>query len=74
LRRSSNPTLSPTREAGQSLPASPYLLYEKKVQSDICTLLVGEVTVVTGVDYFKSDTSSWTVLGARALKGERVTL
>jgi len=62
--------LAPTRELGQLVPTSTNLLYEKGVVSDVCTLILGgKVTVVAGVDNFRSDVSSWTVLGAGALGG-----
>jgi len=62
--------LAPTRELGQLLPTSSNLLYEKGEVSDVCTFILGgKVTVVAGVDNFKSDVSSWTVLGTGALGG-----
>jgi len=63
--------LSPTRENGQTLPASPYFMYKKNILSNFCTLLFrGKVTVVAGDDHFKSNVSAWTVLGAGALERE----
>jgi len=62
--------LAPTRELGQLVPTATNLLYEKGVVSDVCTLILGgKVTVVAGVDNFRSDVSSWTVLGTGALGG-----
>jgi metal transporter CNNM len=53
-------------EYGERLPKS--LLYQKGSPSDICTLiLAGKVTVLAGTDDFRSDVSSWTLLGARCL-------
>ena len=60
----------PTAEtkAGQMLPKD--LLYEKDVQTDVCTLIMsGKVTVIAGADHFRSDVSSWSLLGAGALAG-----
>jgi len=65
--------VSPSREIGQLLPSS-NLMYEKNVPSDVCTLLLGgKVTVVAGAENFKSDVSSWTVLGSGALQNNDYT-
>lgn len=59
-------------EVGQSLPSE--LLYEKGVQNDVCTLILsGKVTVLVGEDGFRSDVSSWSLLGAKALDDESYT-
>jgi len=59
-------------EVAPCLPVSP--VREESTIQHLHTLARGKVTVVTGVDYFKSDASLWTVLGAGVLEGERVTL
>jgi hypothetical protein len=62
-------TVFPTakRELGKDLPDD--LLYQKGVPSDVCTLILsGKVTVITGEDEFRTDVSSWTLLGMSALK------
>jgi len=60
--------VNPSREIGKLLPSS-NLLYEKNVPSDVCTLILGgKITVVAGVENFKTDVSSWTVLGSGALR------
>jgi len=39
-------------------------LYRKGIETDVCTLILGgKVTVLAGVDKFRSDLSSWSVLG-----------
>lgn len=56
-----------TRELGKELPNE--LMYEKGVPSDVCTLILsGKVTVITGADNFRTDVSSWTLLGVSALR------
>jgi metal transporter CNNM len=56
-----------TQKIGEALPAD--LLYQKGVSSDVCTLiLAGKVCVLVGQDQFRSDVSSWSLLGAGALK------
>jgi hypothetical protein len=55
-----------THELGRPLPSD--LLYEKGVQTDVCTLLLaGKVTVLAGVENFRSDVSSWCLLAPGAL-------
>lgn len=57
---------------GESLPSE--VLYEKGIQSDICTLiLAGKVTVLVGKDEFRSDVSSWSLLGAGAIEDPEYT-
>ena len=61
-------TVLPTAEqsVGEQLPAD--LLYEKGVPSDTCTLVLsGKVTVLAGSENFRSDLSSWSLLGQSAL-------
>ncbi len=56
------------KEAGESLPVSTKLLYEKNKDSSVCTLVLqGKVTVLAGNDNFRSDISSWSILGTDAL-------
>lgn len=51
-----------------AIPPSDKLLYEKGVSTDTCTLiLAGKVTVLAGSDNFRSDVSSWSFLGTKAL-------
>lgn len=67
-------TVLPTaeQEVGQILPSD--LMYEKDVPSDLCTLIVtGKVTVLAGADNFRSDVSSWCLLGAGALSDSNYT-
>jgi hypothetical protein len=53
-------------ELGRALPSD--LLYEKGEPVDICTLLLaGKVTVLAGVESFRSDVSSWCLLAPGAL-------
>mmetsp|Transcript_21978 Transcript_21978/g.54291 ORF Transcript_21978/g.54291 Transcript_21978/m.54291 type:complete len:701 (+) Transcript_21978:50-2152(+) len=55
------------REVGQVLPTE--LLYEKNKPSDACTLILGgKVTILVGSENFRSDLSSWSVLGKAALE------
>lgn len=61
-------SLLPTAEqkVGQDLPSD--LLYQKGVESDFCTLiLAGKITVIAGSENFRSDVSSWCLLGSAAL-------
>lgn len=61
-------TVLPTakEELGAKLPVD--LLYTKDVPDDVCTMILsGKVTVLVGVDEFRSDVSSWSLLGAGAL-------
>lgn len=52
-----------TQQVGQELPND--LMYETGVKCDSCTLILsGKVTVLAGADRFRSDVSSWSVLGA----------
>jgi metal transporter CNNM len=56
-----------THELDKNLPNE--LLYEKNVQSDTFTLILsGKVTIFVGSENFRSDVSSWSVLGAKALE------
>jgi len=56
------------KDAGESLPVSTKLLYEKNKKSSICTLVLqGKVTVLAGNDNFRSDISSWSILATDAL-------
>jgi metal transporter CNNM len=53
-------------QAGQLLPDD--LIYQKGVCTDVCTLVMsGRITVVAGDDNFRSDVSSWSLLGSGAL-------
>jgi len=53
-------------ELGNKLPDD--LLYKKGEPSDICTLILsGKVTILVGAEDFRSDLSSWSVLGKAAL-------
>jgi hypothetical protein len=55
------------KKAGQLLPDA--LIYEKGKCTDVCTLIMsGKVTVVAGDDNFRSDVSSWSLLGVGALE------
>ena len=50
-------------EIGQQVPDD--LIYSRGVQTDVCTVILsGKVTVIAGADQFRSDVSSWSVLGA----------
>ena len=54
-------------EFGKTLPSD--LIYVKDDPIDLCTLILsGKVTVLVGVDQFRSDVSSWSLLGAGALE------
>jgi hypothetical protein len=54
------------QEFGVSLPSD--LLYEKGVATDVCTLILsGKVTVLVGADQFRSELSSWSLIGTGAL-------
>jgi len=54
------------KEVNEFLPAN--LLYGRDVPSNKCTLVLGgKVTVIAGMDNFKSDISSWSVLAPGAL-------
>jgi metal transporter CNNM len=54
---------------GEFLPRD--LLYEKDICTDKCVLILsGKVTVLVGNDNFKSDISSWSLLGGHALLSE----
>ena len=62
-------SIFPTAEhkLGEAVPND--LIYKKDTPSDVCTLIMaGKVTVLAGADCFRSDVSSWSVLGAGALK------
>ena len=55
-----------TQELDQLLPNE--LLYEKNVHSETFTLILsGKVTILVGSENFRSDVSSWSVLGTKAL-------
>ena len=62
-------TVLPTavQELGVEMPSD--MLYEKGVgPTDVCTLILsGKVTVLVGEDKFRSDLSSWSVLGNTSL-------
>lgn len=52
---------------GKKLPDD--LLYKKGQPSDICTLILsGKVTILVGAEDFRSDLTSWAVLGKSALE------
>ena len=52
---------------GNELPDD--LLYQKGTPSDTCTLILGgKVTVLVGAENFRSDLSSWAVMGISALE------
>jgi metal transporter CNNM len=54
------------QEVGETLPSD--LLYQKGVENDVCTLILsGKVTVLAGDDNFRSNVSSWCLLGSGAL-------
>jgi len=58
----------PTAEQdfGEALPKQ--LLYEKGVESSDCILILsGKIAVLAGVDNFKSEVSSWSILASKAL-------
>lgn len=53
-----------TLTVGQDLPND--LLYKQGATTDVCTLILGgKVTVLAGKDKFKSEVSSWSVLGGQ---------
>lgn len=53
-------------ELGKALPEQ--LLYKKGEPSDTCTLILsGKITILVGAEEFRSDLSSWSVLGKSAL-------
>jgi len=55
-----------TQDVDKDLPNE--LLYEKNVKSDTFTLILsGKVTIFVGSENFRSDVSSWSVLGSKAL-------
>ena len=55
-----------THELDKELPNE--LLYEKGVPSDTFTLILsGKVTIFVGSENFRSDISSWSVLGGKSL-------
>ncbi len=56
------------RDPGESLPPPSKLIYEKNIESSICTLILsGKVTAFAGNDNFRSDISSWSILATGAL-------
>ena len=55
------------QEVGKELPDD--LMYQKGQPSDRCTLIIaGKVTILVGEDDFRTDVSSWSLLGAGALE------
>ena len=55
-----------TQQVGQDLPTD--LLYAKAAPSDTCTLILsGKVSVLVGLDGFRSDVSSWSLLASGAM-------
>ena len=55
-----------SRQVGKEFPDD--LLYHKGVETDACTLVLsGKVTIFVGSDNFRSEVSSWTLLGTAAL-------
>ena len=60
------------QEFGELLPKD--LLYEKGVSADFCTLILnGKVAVLVGSDNFRSEVSSWSVLGIKSLSDTSYT-
>jgi hypothetical protein len=56
------------QEFGINVPKED-LIYVKDEPIDVCTLIIsGKVSVLVGVDQFRSDVSSWTLLAAGALE------
>lgn len=56
-----------TQELGQALPGD--LLYKKDIPADVFTLILsGKVTIFVGSEDFRSDLSSWSVIGKSALE------
>ena len=56
------------KEPGNHLPPPAKLLYEKNVQSSVCTLVLqGRITALAGNECFRSDMSSWSVIAIGAL-------
>jgi hypothetical protein len=59
--------LTAKHELGQEVPSE--LLYEKGKTSGVFTLILsGKVTIIVGSESFRSDLSSWSVLGKSALE------
>jgi hypothetical protein len=55
------------QEIGQEFPDD--TMYKKGEPNDTCTLILsGKVKVIAGADNFRTDVSSWSVLGAGALQ------
>jgi metal transporter CNNM len=55
------------QEVGQEFPDD--TMYKKGEPNDTCTLILsGKVKVIAGADNFRTDVSSWSVLGAGALQ------
>jgi hypothetical protein len=55
-----------TQDVGQAVPNE--LLYEKGVSNDVFTLILsGKVTIFVGEEGFRSDLTSWSILGRAAL-------
>lgn len=58
-----------TQEIGEKLPID--LMYRKAQPTNTCTMiLAGKVTVLAGEEEFRSDVSSFSLLGAKALSDE----
>lgn len=56
-------------KVGEVLPET--LLYRQGELADACTLVLsGKITVLVGADQFRSDVSSWSLLGAGALSAD----
>ncbi len=59
-----------TQELDKELPND--LLYEKNVPNDTFTLILsGKVTIFVGSENFRSDISSWSVLGGKSLEDKQ---
>ena len=59
-----------TQDLDKELPNE--LLYEKNVSSDTFTLILsGKVTIFVGSENFRSDISSWSVMGSKALEDKQ---
>ena len=60
------------QEVNEELPSD--LMYKKGEMTNFCTLILsGKVTVLAGVDGFRSDAGAWTVLGSQALTSDIYT-
>jgi hypothetical protein len=59
-----------TQDLDKDLPNE--LIYEKNVPSDTFTLILsGKITIFVGSENFRSDVSSWSVLGSKALEDKQ---